>query len=450
MVIGIDFRADVTVNQPVHPQWPEHGRYGSIRADFFRRRNAKIMESTVVPHDCPSHQKRSMNYTVKYCTSAGSTRRPRSASAVAVVFALFVGASLWPGGELHAQFSCTGSVCNTIPISSDEYNRLFSELQYQYTNDLFDRMAEAMVLANLTTPYTGTVNLNDAWTVGANVGAGYTEADEIDINTSGVGIIEDVPTGGGAVNARIFFGTNVGSVLGMGYDPYGEDPAPAPAWYSPARFDVYYSALKHTERLNNEKGVSGQLRATTRTESVEIRYHLVEGKDLLGGPLLRFRGVSVGVGYTSMAQRLRYAAGETDSIDIALQEGVNLEWIGQNYAILENNVRSTTIEVRTGIQLLYFLNLTIGGGMARNKGQTDFFLTRFGPLIVSDNPFASFLGGQESANLSLGLVERGEVPDKMQYLKAGLEFNILALKLGIEGIMTRRNYGASVGVRFEF
>ena len=148
-------------------------------------------------------------------------------------------------------------------------------------------------------------------------------------------MIEDVPTGGAAINGRIFLGVNIGKFFGLGHDPYqddDEDEAPSPpAWYSPARFDLYYSGLKHTERFNNERGVSGSLRATTRSESVELRYHLVEGNDLVGGALLRFRGVSLGVGYSSMAQRLRYGAGETDTLGITLEEGINLEWIGQNY-----------------------------------------------------------------------------------------------------------------------
>lgn len=379
-------------------------------------------------------------------------RRKCAAGPAATLFAVLLGLAVVPAQELHAQLTCTGAVCDTIPISSDEYNRLFNELQLQYSGDLFDRMAEAMVIANLTTPYIGTVNLNDSWTFGANVGAGYTEADEIDITATNIGVIEDVPTGGAAINGRFFLGVNVGKFFGLGHDPYGdEDEMPsAPAWYSPARFDLYYSGLKHTERFNNEKGVSGSLRATTRSESVELRYHLVEGSDLVGGALLRFRGVSLGAGYSSMAQRLRYGAGETDTLGITLQEGINLEWIGQNYAILENNVRTVMVELRTGVQLLYFMNLTIGGGYAKSKGQTDFFLTRFGPLIVAQNPLASLLGGQESANLTLTLLERGEVPEKLYYIKGGIEFQILAFKLGIEGIMTRRNYGASVGARFEF
>lgn len=391
----------------------------------------------------------SMRINITQSPANQSKHRFHTLASVALILGA-IALTMLPSRGLQAQLTCTGAVCDTIPISSDEYNRLFTELQYQYTGDLFDRMAEAMVIANLTTPYTGTVNLNDAWTVGANFGAGYTEADEISVTATNIGVIEDVPTGGAAINGRIFLGVNVGKIIGMGYDPYGDEPPPAPAWYSPARFDLYYSGLKHTERFNNEKGVTGSLRATTRTESVEIRYHLMEGKDLIGGPLLRFRGVSLGVGYSSMAQRLRYGASETDTLGLNLQEGIDLEWIGQNYAILENNVRSTTIELRTGIQVLYFINLTIGGGLAKSKGQTDFFLTRFGPLIIAQNPLASLLGGQESANLTLTLLERGEVPDKLYYIKGGIEFQILAFKLGIEGIMTRRNYGASLGARFEF
>ncbi|MCR9141291.1 MAG: hypothetical protein NXI24_03505 [bacterium] len=395
--------------------------------------------------------------------TGSSRRRHILASPLAGLFCALLGTTglaFLPSGSLQAQLTCTGAVCETIPVSSEEYNRLFNELQLQYTNDLFDRMAEAMVISNLATPYTGTVNLNDAWTFGANVAAGYTEADEVDISATNVGVIEDVPTAGAAINGRFFVGVNVGKLFGMTYDPFAGDSEDSeegeesdnetPAFYSPARFDVYYGGLKHTERFNNEKGVTGSLRATTRSESVEIRYHLVEGSDLAGGSLLRFRGVSLGVGYSSMAQRLRYSAGETDTLTISLQEGINLEWLGQNFALLENNVRSTMIELRTGVQLLYFLNLTIGGGYAQNKGQTDFFLTRFGPVIIAQNPFESFFNTPESANLSLTLLERGEIPADLYYFKAGIEFNIAIFKLGIEGIMTRRNYGASVGARFEF
>ena len=242
-------------------------------------------------------------------------------------------------------------------------------------------------------------------------------------------------------------------LFGLGHDPYGaEDETPeAPAWYSPARFDVYYGALKHTERINEENGVNGRLRATTRSESVEIRYHLLEGSDIFGGPMLRFRGVSLGVGYSSMGQRLRYNTSESDELSILLEEGITLEWLGQNLMVMENNIRTTMIELRTGVQLLYFLNLTVGGGFARSVGQTDFLLTRFGPVILSNNPLASlFAGAGNTADLSLSLLERGYVPPKLYYLKAGIEFNILAFKLGIEGIMSRRNYGASVGARFEF
>ncbi len=389
--------------------------------------------------------------------------------ALPFVFALTMTIGLaWPTA-VRAQLECTGEVCSTIPISSAEYNGLFTELQTQYTRPLLERMAEALGIANLTTPQIGAVNLNDAWTIGANVGGGSTSLEAVDIQATGIGSIEDVPVAGGAINARLFAGVNLGVLTGHRYSPYGSPDsngegddgdaksasAKSPAWYSPARFDLYFSGLKHTERMQDEYGVSGQLRITTRTESFEVRYHLLDGKDLVAGAMLRFRGVSLGAGYAWTAQRLRYFSNETDTLSLSLAEGVNLDWIGQNYAILENNVRSNFAELRTGLQLIYFLNLTLAAGYAQSKGQVDFFATRFGPVVLSSDPLAQLAGSgitlpDTDAALSFRLYERGDVPVALYYGKLGLEFQILMLRLGVEGILTENSYGASLGVRFEF
>ncbi len=372
-----------------------------------------------------------------------------------ILSAVFFASFLFVHTSLSAQITCTGTACDYIPLTPEEYNQAFYEIQNQYTRGLFDDMAEALVIANITTPYIGTVNLQGV-TFGANVGAGYTEGNEIDIDVPGVGIIEDIPSGGAAINGRLFGGVNLGWLLSQPFDPYAEDEngdRRTPSLLALSRFDVYFGGFKHTQTFSDEYNIDGRLRATVRSESFEVRYHLIEGSEVFGGPLLRFRGVSLGAGYASSAQRLRFAQEDTEPLGLNLVEGVRLEWIGQNVALLENNVRSTMIELHTGIQLLYFLNLTIGGGIAKSKGQTDFFLTRYGPVYVSgSDPLSALLGNNSQGNalLTLSLLEQGEVPEDLHYLKGGVEFNLWALKIGIQGTMTRANYGANVGLRFEF
>ncbi len=379
---------------------------------------------------------------------------------------------------LEAQVTCSGSNCGLIPLTPEEYNALFIELQNQYSNELFRNIAETLVMANVAGPQIGTVNLS-GMTAGGYLGAGFKENEDVDVNIPGVGVIEDMPSAGAALSGGAFVGVNLGWVLRQAYDPFAEaDDGEAggasrktPPFWSPARFDIYLGGLDHRERIENKYNVDGVIDGKFASQRFMLRYHLVEGNEIAGGPLLRFRGVSLGIGYATSNQRLEYLA-DNSTLTVSLQEGVNLDWAAQDRIFYDNNVKSVPIEITTGVQLLYIMNLTIGAGYVRSSGDTRFILTRNGPVTIrsaSELPALSeeFIeslpagsippdlaglinsGSANVANLSLSLYQRARVPRVLHYWKGGLEFNFWVLKLGIEGITTGRNHGASIGVRIE-
>ncbi|MEQ9363866.1 MAG: hypothetical protein RIF32_06475 [Leptospirales bacterium] len=407
--------------------------------------------------------------------------RPKGGWSACIVGLSFL-VALAANRPLQAQITCTGDNCGLIPLTPAEYNAMFIELQNQYSNELFRNIAETLVMANVAGPQVGTVNLS-RMTAGGYLGAGFKESEDVDVNITGVGVIEDMPAAGAALSGGVFVGVNLGWVLGQAYDPFaspekneadqsgGKRPGKTPPFWSPARFDIYLGGLDHRERIENKYNVDGSIDGKFASQRFMLRYHLVEGNEIAGGPLLRFHGVSLGIGYATSNQRVTYLA-ENSTLTVSLQEGVNLDWAARDNIFYDNNVKSVPIEISTGVQVLYLLNLTLGAGYVRSSGDTRFILTRNGPVIirsagelpaVSDEYLQSLPAGAippdlaalisggtaTAANLSLSLYERARVPRVLHYWKGGLEFNFWVLKLGIEAITTGRNYGASVGLRIE-
>lgn len=353
----------------------------------------------------------------------------------------------WPVSGLSAQIACSGPGCALLPVSQAQYDRLYSDFYDQYVIDLFDRNAHAAVVANLMSPPIGTVNLY-GFTGGVNVGAGYHELEEKTITSPGVGTFDKVPSAGAAANLRAFGGFNLGALLGRRFDPHDASRESSPGFFSLSRFDMYVSGMRHTESLKDESGIDGTLRMTVENRGGELRYHLVESTDIVGGPMLRWLGVSVGVGYYETKFRMGYASRAPETVTLRLENGANLKWSSIDVATFTSEVESVPLEIRTGIQLLYFVNLTTGFGISRNRGFFEGYLLRTGSFTPETELVIP--GFSASANLGMSVYRRAEVPSDLYYVRAGLEFNILALKIGVEALKTRRDYGATAAVRIEF
>ncbi|MCE9599838.1 MAG: hypothetical protein K8S54_17900 [Spirochaetia bacterium] len=351
-----------------------------------------------------------------------------------------------------SQAGCIGSSCSVIPLNQDTLNNMYFQFQYQYTNELFSEIARAGTMANISGPPIGTVNLQK-FTIGADVGAGYVPITKKNIVLNGVGTFQDVPSGGAYVMPRIFAGINLGYLLGSPYDPTSGDRTPS--MLSPARLDIYLQGVDARRSSHFDNG-NGKASSGFYNRGIDVRYHLVEGGESLGGPLLRFLGVSLGWGYH--VSRFDIHAEQFQRYKVATFTGGQVFWDGYNYLYFDGRIKSTSMELATGLQLLYFLNLTIGGGVSRNSGNADFSLGRLGPIyaITDLNSAAlsasnvNFLSNTFNSYLYLNISGKGKVPRYLPYGKVGVDINILALKIFVEGLSGRHVFGANAGVRVQF
>ncbi len=378
--------------------------------------------------------------------------------------------SLLPVSPLSAQVTCSGSTCQYLPFV-DQLNSMYYEFHQQYAQTLFDDMAEAGATAGIATASGGTVNLQ-GFSIGLGLNAAYIPAHDVTVNITGVGTFDKVPSAGGAVVPRLFFGVNVGRILGMDYDP--DDPAnPAPSFISPLRFDVYVSYLSHSETYTNSK-MSGTAEASVNMRGAEIRYHLIEPISIIAGPILRFRGVSLGVGMYKNKQTALFTQ-ENSDINLTTVGATQFVWKGTNKFEYSMNIDTYPIDLRTGIQFLYLFNLSLGGGVIVAKGESKFALSRVGPVVATGDPLAAIdwnlppemnipgLTPEQMAELmaaatgtwssspilAMKIEGKGRVPKEIPYGRAGLELNLWAVKVSLDAVMTKRAYAANVGLRFE-
>lgn len=358
---------------------------------------------------------------------------------------VFLGAMLLPG-RIHAQITCAGEGCALLPYSPAVLDSTFLALQRQYTDRLMDDMARASTLAATAGPPMGTVNLQ-RFTAGVHLGVGYVPIEKVDVTVPGFGTYYGLTKAGAGVSPRAFFGVNLGALFASSYDI--SSAGGTPSMLSPARFDFYFTALERVETLQTNGETKGDVTGNVYARGFEIRYHLVEGNDLGIGALLRFRGVSVGIG--SYHSRMDIDYRQTKSkISYQPASSAELTWEGENRFHYASSVDTYPVDVRTGIQLMTFLNITVGGGMVWSKGSSEVEFNRTGPVYLKSD-LASALGyAFPSAVLTARIKGNGDVPPQMAFGRVGLEFNITIVKLSFEYMIAKGGVkGGNVGVRVE-
>ncbi len=351
-----------------------------------------------------------------------------------------------------AQAGCAGPGCSAIPFNQDSLNSLFYQFQYQYTNQLFSDIARAGVLANITGAPAGSVNLQK-FTIGVDAGAGFVPLQKRTLLMPGVGTFQNVPTGGAYAIPRIFAGVNLGYLTGNPYDPY--ESSSRSSMLSLSRFDVYAMGSDYREHYHrnngNDKAVAGFF-----NRGFDVRYHLVEGSNIAGGPMLRFLGVSIGTGYH--LSRLDVQGEQYVKYNIAASNGVQVFWDGYNYLNIQTKVKSYPAELMTGMQFLYIFSIAIGGGVTTNSGYANMNLTRVGPVYpfgdITNNVLSALginmISNTYTSYLFVNIPGQGHIPKHVAYAKASVDLNLGPAKIFVEGITTRRGYGANAGLRVQF
>ncbi len=362
-----------------------------------------------------------------------------------IFLVLFLWLPLWLPTSLSAQITCTGDGCAYLPYSPATLDSSFAELKRQYTDPLFNDMGQAMALAAAAGPPIGTVNLSGV-TAGVHLGVGYVPVEKVTVDIPGFGTYKDVPRAGAAVSPRAFVGINAGALLLSSYDL--ASGTETPAMLSPARFDLYFTALNRVETVKQTAESKGDLTAQVYARGFEIRYHLVEGNNILLGPMLRFRGVSIGAGHYHTRQAVDYTQ-EKSKLTYTPSGSEELTWEAENKISYRASVDSYPVEIRTGVQVLYLLNLTIAAGSVWSKGSTSFTMNRSGPVYLKSD-LASTMGYTiPGAVLSANITGNGTIPSVLPFARVGVEFNLTIVKVSFEYMIAKRAYGGNVGVRVE-
>jgi len=358
--------------------------------------------------------------------------------------------------SVSAQVTCTGSACSLLPFSTQQFDQMLWDFNYQYINVLMEDMGKAAILTNMSSAPVGSVNLSGI-TFGGGVAAGYVEEHKVAVLLNGMGSITDIPSAGANVIPRAYFGINLGKFVGRTYDPFKDSVDSKPSWISPGRFDVYLSLMNYKYEknsevqfnlMNNAPSLTESFKASSNYMGADLYYHLMEGKSF-AGPLFGFLGLSVGVGMHDALQNIEYYKPDSKSV-INLNGGTKLIWHASDLATLNVRVRSNTAEIKTGIRFLYFFSLTGAVGSANNYGGASLRYTRYGRLYLNNDLSAALGLTIPDAWLSLNIVSEKELPRRTNYKKVGLELNFAAFKIAFEGIQVGKDKGGSIGARFAF
>lgn len=343
--------------------------------------------------------------------------------------------------NLKAQMYCQGDGCSSLPLDSNQMNKIFYALQTNYLNEVLDDMSTANAYALVNTIPGGVVNLNEL-TMGVGVSVAQTSVRKIDVAVPDYGTIEDMPSSGVALIPSFFIGTNLGYLFAT------KPTLSKLPWYSLHRFDLYLSYLN--SGINNEQIGTGKKNESwevlSKSVGTELRYHLSEG-DKEVSYLFGFSGVSLGFGYHQVNQNIDYKQKDS-KVSLNATYNTDLTWKADNEIQYKNKMDVYLVDIRTGIQLLYFFRFSIGAGHSWLKGSSSLKLQRFGPVTITSD-FLTLLG-YKTPDAYLGILLQGNGSPKQKnitYLTLGLELNIPVFKIFIDIKGNKDIYSGSIGVR---
>ncbi len=352
---------------------------------------------------------------------------------------------------LSAQFTCTGQACSFLPSNlTSSLNSSYVRLQTEYINEVLKTNTEAGFLANIGTSNVGT-GLVRKIQIGTSVSAAGYKKDDIIIEEPGFKLPK-LPNVGGSVIPNINVDFNPGWLLGF----------ESRHWMS--KFSIFLHGMdmvvanKQLQGLSNNKNYEGRISA--KSYGGMMRYQLLEKEGFLGN-LFTWNGLNVGAGHHVMEEdfNFKYLEGKAASIQ---SNGITAKWGGDTNFLYNTKVRTTNVDVRTGIGLFWIANVIIGGGYSWNTGDSQISLSRSGPLLIQTNGASTIeipreyqsqidpalLAVSPSGTLGLNLGSAAQVKRNLGYGIAGLEIDLYLMKIVLEGLYGGKDlYSANLGVK---
>jgi hypothetical protein len=357
-----------------------------------------------------------------------------------------------PKNELSAQFTCTGGACTYLPSGlTNSYNTTYYRIQNEYLNEVMKTNTEAGFLSNIGSSNVGTGYVRRIQIGGSLSVAGYKKED-ITIQEPNLKLPK-LPNVGGSAIPNITLDFNPGWILGFDDSHWSR------------RFAIYLHGVngvvpsKQLDSLTGNKNYDGKI--SIKNFGGMIRFQAIE-KIGFFNDLFAWNGLNIGIGHHRMEENftLKYKEGSASTFQT---NQITAKWGGDTNFIYHTKIKTTNVDLRTGISLFWFLNLIIGGGYSWNSGDSSISLSRVGVFSIQpssdiniprqyQNIFDSLLLNT-STNGVLGLTVSGSsnTHRNLGYGIAGIELDAYLVKIVLEGIYGGKDlYSANVGLKLAF
>lgn len=365
--------------------------------------------------------------------------------------------------SISAQVTCTGAACSVLPSNIQlQLNSASQAIETQYTDKLLESMTEAAVLSNINSAMMGP-GLVNRFQLGLGISAAGQKKDDINVVYQDL-TFNKLPNVGANVTPNLNLAFNLGWLLGHG----PSDTTPENSHFL-HRFNVYLHGFQYNFANNDvqnliKKQQDGlQLSGGISNYGGMIRFHLFPsyGDDY---GIFEFSGISLGMGLHYQKQDISIIYSDKTAQSITLGPAIGT-WSGDTSFQYKSTVTSIPLDVRTGFRIFYFTTLFAGVGTSLNFGSSTLDFSRSGPLsltleqslISSQVPAAlqalipaSSIGTAQTGTLSVTLNGKGNAPNSLGYVVGGLEFNLLFLKILVEGMVSSNIQSVNAGVKLAF
>jgi hypothetical protein len=173
-----------------------------------------------------------------------------------------------------------------------------------------------------------------------------------------------------------------------------------------------------------------------------LRYHVINPISLL---VVKFLGLSVGAGYAYQNVDFKLTRDSKDKYDVASENPLltTATWRNKQTVGFEATNSMIPLQVQTGINLLWVLNLHVGLGYALAYGNTEVGYKARGTVS------STLSGNPASANLLIDYTGKEEA-ENTSYIFGGGEIKIFMFHIVAEGIWNfDKVAGFTVGMRFQ-
>lgn len=349
--------------------------------------------------------------------------------------------------SLHSQVICSGSACDILPSSiRTQLTASSSALETQYVDKVLESMVESAVLTNINSAMMGP-GLVNRFQVGASISAAGQKKEDITVVYRDLNF-NNLPNVGATITPNINLAFNLGWILGHGPSDSPEENA-----HYLHRFNVYLHGFQYNfsngdvQDLIKRQQDNLQLGGGISNYGAMIRFHVFPSYGDEYG-VFEFSGISLGLGLHYLKQDLNIIYSDSTRQTLALGSTATGTWSGDTNFRFKSTVTSVPMDVRTGFRFFYFMTLFAGVGTSLNFGSSSLDFSRSGPLALTVTNGTNTLS--QSGTLSLALNGKANPPNSMGYVVGGLEFNLLFLKVLVEGMASKNIQSANVGVKIAF